>query len=538
MSDTRLREERNARAILEVRQAMQARDIARANSLAERALEDGVEDAFLYNVRALWLHQAGEQREALRAYHHARELAPNEPMILNGISGVLSAMGHHRQALEMLQASYELAPNLATTNYMLGWTHEALSEYTRARGAYERALQLQPNHVEALAGLATTQVRLRDFDSAIASAQKALSLNPGQFTATTALAMADLALGRAAESEKRLRGALAQSPTGPARAIMLGVLGDALDAQNRPHEAFEAYTSENATLSSLQPARPESDVSASILGLATALESCTWSPQMPGRKSANDTTHVFLVGFPRSGTTLMEQVLAAHPTVETLEEVDLLDSASQTYLGATLDALLAASEEDLDAIRTAYWQGVKDNGLAVAGKVFIDKLPFNTTRLPLIARLFPDARVIFAVRDPRDVVFSCFRRHFHIRSVTREFLTLESAARLYDATMRVGRWSRTHLPLAFHELRYEKLVSDFDEEAGKVCRFLDIEWNDRMRDFANIAERRELVSLSASQVRRGLNTESVGTWRRYADELAPVMPALKPWIESLGYPAS
>jgi hypothetical protein len=247
--------------------------------------------------------------------------------------------------------------------------------------------------------------------------------------------------------------------------------------------------------------------------------------------------HVFLLGFLRSGTTLLERILDMHPDVVNLEERDTLAALSQQFMSipAGLNRLTALEGKALDDARESYWHGVRAFGVEPNGKVFIDKQPLNTFNLPLIAKLFPEARILFAVRDPRDVLFSCFRRHFEVNPVMYEFLDLVSGARFYDAVMNVGEISRQKLPLTLLEHRYEDMIADFDGRVRAVCDFLNIEWTDAMRDFSSKARETTIRSPSAAQVRKPLYGEGVGQWRRYAQEFAPAQPILARWIERFGY---
>ena len=530
------------RAVQQATDAMRRGDMAGARGIARTALDAGLEHPFLIKVEALWLQHAGELQESLRMFHHARTLDESDPVTLNGIAGVLGMMGEPQAALKILEASVVLAPEMVTTHYLFGWTYEAMRDYPAARLAYQKTVLLSPRHAQAHAGLATVSARLQDYAAARAAAAKALALAPGDATATIALALADLAEGSPAGAEARVR-PLTQSPTAPplARAIAFGVLGDALDAQDRTDDAFAAFANENALLRDIHKAkRPRSDEAyANLRRLADALAT---QPAAPPASAAAATAparqHIFLLGFMRSGTTLLEQVMASHPDVTTLEETELLGEAAATYLMSPegLSQLAAASEQELDALRDAYWQGVAAKGCDVAGKVFIDKQPLHTAKLALIARLFPGARILFAVRDPRDVVFSCFRRHINVGAVTYAFLDLESAARLYDVTMTIGAWSLDNLPLTAMLVRHEALVEDFEAQTRAVCAFVGLEWDDGLRDFAAQVAQRQVASLSAPQIARGLNREGVGRWRAYARHLEPILPLLAPWAGRFGYP--
>jgi hypothetical protein len=187
--------------------------------------------------------------------------------------------------------------------------------------------------------------------------------------------------------------------------------------------------------------------------------------------------------------------------------------------------------------RDDYWACVEAYGGAPAGKVFIDKNPFNTLKLPLIYKLFPHAKIIFALRDPRDVVLSCFRRRFNINASTYELLDLGRAARLYDGTMRFAETLRPKQAMQEHRLQYERLVDNFTAEARAACAFIGVDWREGLDEVAGRGRRGQVASASAAQISRGLYADGAGQWRRYRDQLSPVLPILAPWVARYGYPA-
>lgn len=156
-------------------------------------------------------------------------------------------------------------------------------------------------------------------------------------------------------------------------------------------------------------------------------------------------------------------------------------------------------------------------------------------RLPLIAKLFPHAKILFAMRDPRDVTLSCFRRRFALNPTTYEFLDLGRAAANYDATMRFASALEGKLGLAEHRLVYEDLVSDFGRVAQAACEFIGADWREEMADFGGRARRGEVASASSAQIARGLYSDGAGQWRRYEAQLAPILPVLDPWVRRFGY---
>jgi hypothetical protein len=247
---------------------------------------------------------------------------------------------------------------------------------------------------------------------------------------------------------------------------------------------------------------------------------------------------VFLVGFPRSGTTLLEQALAGHPAVVALEERPMLAAAYDAFLSSDggCERLARLSAREADAWRAHYWAAVRAEGVDASGRVFLDKSPAGTVDLPLIATLFPEARVLFAVRDPRDVVLSCLRNGFQMNALTYAFTSLEETARCYGACMALAAIYRARLPLNLIEARHERIVADLAGELAGISRFIGLDFTPAMIDIARTAARRAIRTPSGPQVRAGLNTLGLGRWRAYGRALDPVLPILAPWIERFGYP--
>ena len=369
---------------------------------------------------------------------------------------------------------------------------------------------------------------------------------PGFPDAVLSLAAAELAGGAAPQAEKLLHQLILDPRAGPSdKARASGLLGDVLDSLGRYAEAFDAYSSCNEALRQIHR-RFASGTSMLAYTRALSMAMETYGGQTgtrnapPDAASADVLGHVFLLGFPRSGTTLLEVALDGHPQIASIEEHELLTDAVLKFMREPLnfEMLARADENELDALRAAYWEGVRKAGIDVAGKVFVDKYPLNTLKLPLIARLFPRAKVLFASRDPRDVVLSCFRRRFKMNPAMYELLTLPGAAAFYDAVMRFADQVRPLVGLDWREVRYENLVADFAEETRAICGFLGLEWQAGMGDFAARVQVREHATPSTAQLARGLDTSGIDQWQHYRAFLEPVQPVLARWVERLGAPAA
>jgi tetratricopeptide (TPR) repeat protein len=523
---------------------VRAGDLVTARRLSIAALEGGQEHPLLLNLRALDHEEHGRLEESLADLRRAHVLAPRDFATLNACGLALGRMERFAEAISCFVQTLKLEPRFAQAWFNHGWALERLGDTALARTSYEKAVELMPEHAEAWACLAWLASRRGDGAEAKTAATKALALQPDHPTAS--MVLGSPGVSPPAEAERLMKRLLATPDLAELRRGMaLGQLGDALDALDRPAEAFAAYAEGNSVFQAEAQPRfeaPGQETAASSVAWlnrwAEELDATRWRSgerAAPGR--ARESGHVFLLGFPRSGTTLIETLLAGHPDVVSLEERNTLEGAVRAFLGEArgLAALGAADERELSFYRDDYWRRVKSFDVDPAGKLFIDKNPFNTLRLPLIYKLFPSAKVIFAVRDPRDVVLSCFRRRFSLNPSTYLLLDLARAATFYAGNMRFAEALRPKQDLPEHRLVYERLVADFEAEARAVLEFIGLSWRPELADIGARARRGEIASASSAQIARGLYTDGSGQWRRYADQLALVMPTLAPWVRKFGY---
>lgn len=539
---------RDSRRLGDVQAALDAGQVERAIQLAAEALDAGEELPLYLNLVAHGLEERGRFPEALNLLNRAYQLAPHDPLIVNAMGLCLTMMNNYDDAIALFEAARTMDPGLPQTHFNLGDALAGRRDYDKAREAYEAAFRLKPDYADALSGLASLAARRNDFDAARTWANQALWLDPRQDVATLALAEAELAEGRPSEAKAALRKMLDDHLPKPIlKARADSMLGDALSAEGRAAEAFAAYEAANAILKRehagayAAPGMPSVlDMANWLLGHFQGADPADWAsaPPAPAPGPGEPARHIFFVGFPRSGTTLLEQVLASHPDVVALEEREVLPAVTKDLFATDegLARLARIGPDEAAAFRQAYWRGVADWCPDLAGKTFVDKLPLTSVWLPVVSKVFPNAKVLFARRDPRDVVLSCFRRRFGMNPAMYQFLTLDGTAAYYDAVMRLSEAYARLLPTPVLAYRYEDLVEDFEREVRRICEFMGLAWNDAMLDFAATAERRPIRTPSARQVRRGLYSEGVGQWRLFAAELTPVAPLLDPWVRAFGYP--
>ena len=239
-------------------------------------------------------------------------------------------------------------------------------------------------------------------------------------------------------------------------------------------------------------------------------------PRPAGIERSGDPSLVFVVGMPRSGTTLVEQVLDAHPDAAGCGELPFFAELAQKVPDAGSIDPLAARQ----LVET--YLALASRHAAGNGSVWIDKAPLNALHLGHIARLFPTARVVWCRRDARDVALSIYSENF--AKATRFATSLESIAACINAEYRLMRHWQRHALLPIVEWPYEAAVLDFERHVRTLLAFVGLSWSDACLAFH---ERKRVVQTpSRWQVRRPVGTGSVGRWRHYKDELGPLIRAL------------
>lgn len=520
-------------ALLQAAQAALARrDFASAKQAAEKVLRDRPSDPGANQILGLVALEQGDAPLAKQYLQRADKAAPGQPHILNALGIALRRTGDLAEARRALSRAGERGLIDGWRN--LGGLEANAGDAPATVKAYEKALALNANDAASHAGIAQGLELLHQLDRARSHAEMALKLDAANEVAALALAQIAVREEKFAEAEQFAAGVARRSRSVTNQSLAWGVIGDVRDKSGDPKEAFAAFAEANRLLLSLSSAHLSEahlpyhpDGVERMTAFVRDVDVSAWNAP----KAA--ASPVFLVGFPRSGTTLLEQVLSTHSGLVCIEEREHLALAAQDVAGDP-SKLAALSDAEIEAIRAEYWKRVRAEA-DVRGRIVVDKLPLNIIFLPLIRRVFPGAKILFALRDPRDVVLSCFQQRFGMNAAMVQFLQLETAAAYYDKVMSLGLLGRERLGLSELEVRYEDVVADLESVARSVTSFLDLPFEAAMLSPAETARARNINTPSARQVVEPIYTRSVARWKKYEAQLAPVLPILNPWAERLGY---
>lgn len=465
-------------------------------------------------------HGAGDAEGAIEALSRAAELRPQEIGIAFNLAGVLAQVRREDEAAAVLLAAADGVPADSPALIDLARALSALARYDEAESLYRRAPSHPASWTERGQMLERGN-RLNRLPALIAeAAQRGLSFPY----------LHALELDREGRADAALKAALSIPPEEDPlrRAALIGRLADKAGDSRR---AFAAFSEMNALTAATWPAaRAEAAAYRNhVAGLVAMLGNdfgARWRAIAPGARPSP----VFLVGFPRSGTTLLDTLLMGHPELNVLEEIPLLEDPAAAL--GDFARLPEIGEAEAERLRALYFEALG----ATDGRIVVDKLPLNLLGAPLIHRLFPDAKFIFAARHPCDAVLSCFMQKFDLNPAMANFLDLEDSARLYDGVMAFWHRARDLLPLDVHVLRYEDLVEDKEGQMRALVAFLGLPWDAAVLDNQASAMKRGLIiTPSYAQVAQPIYQRARGRWERYRAEMAPVLPILEPWAERLGY---
>ncbi len=510
--------------------ALARRDFATALAFGRQWLTARPLDVGANQVVGLAALETGDLATARTHLQRATAGAPKEPNIHNALGVALKRSGEVDGARVAFRKAGELGAGEAWRN--LGNLEAEANDVDAAIAAYRAAMRADMNDAAAHASLAQMLERRHELKEARVHAERALKLDPNNDIARLALAQVALREKAFAEAEAAalpLAAGAAASKTN--RGLAWGIVGEARDRTDRAHAAFEAFQNANTLLTELHgrllrdthlPYHPNG-----VRRMMALLD----APNAAAPSSFQMPAPIFLVGFPRSGTTLLDQILSSHSRLFCMEEKEIFAESVADLLAA--DAPL--DNLDIETRRAGYWARVQ---APFGDRLLVDKLPLNIIFLPLIARAFPDAKIIFALRDPRDVILSCFQQRFGMNAAMAQFLDLGNAAAYYDLVMSLMEACRARLPLRLHQVRYEDVVANLEQEARALTDFLDLPFEPAMLGFRETALKRDINTPSARQVIEPLYSRSIGRWRRYEADLAPALSTLNAWAARYGYDAA
>ncbi len=483
-----------------------------------------------------WLGQAYlrsfDGQRAIGCFQAMRRLVPGDHNVLQLLAAAHLSIGRAREAEKLCLELLEVQPDRIDTRSTLAAAYEQQSRLEDAAMQYRAILANDPGNAHGVAGLARVLQSQGDRAGARKQLRDAIERDEPEPAAVSTFAqLCDDQADRDQAIEAARRALQVTRYSAQDRAGLYFALARLLDARGEHDCAFEAYRSGNELYPRLyHPSEKEAHTQA-IMETFSA-EHLAHLPRAKARDN-EPFKPIFVLGMPRSGTTLIEQVLAAHSQVygagelQTLRTIwrDLLHNKGNGQPGA----LTSLTRQEVDEARQRYLsavaQLVEQAGGQTGGSVVwvTDKMPHNFEQLGLIELLFPDARVIHAMRDPMD---TCVSTYFTQLSLAHGYATqLESLGHAYNEYRRLmAHWKKV-LRVAMLDVSYESMVTDLEHQTKRLLAFVGLDWEDGCLRFYET--RRTVKTASVDQVRQPIYTSSVSRWKRYEKHLGPLRRALE-----------
>lgn len=495
------------------------------------ALRPGVATIHVNLGRAL--AAASHYQDSLLAFDEAVRLEPKNAVAVAELGKALNRVGHSKDALRALSDAARLDPRNPDIFVAIGLTFAMLGEADRAEEAYRMALHVDPRYGPAYTNLAVLLEqgnRAGELGALLASAEAKGVADQD------ILYLRALHLRREGRLDEALKAAQAVPAGGVEDILRYRLIGQIADRFGLVDQAFAAFEEMNRA-TARDPSAAGFDGTEHRRYVQRLLEFTTpgWVDKWPSVEvDRSRAAPVFLVGFPRSGTTLLDTILMSHPRTHVLEEEPALGRVKDAL--GDLSRLGDLAEDEVNRLRGKYFTELDAISPAPDGALVIDKLPLNILRVPLIKRIFPEAKFIFAQRHPCDAVLSCFMQSFKVNQAMASFLDLHNAAAFYDRVLTYWQRCQEVFPMAVHNVRYEAMVEDTEGEVRQLISFLELPWDDRVLDHQRTAlDRGTIRTPSYAQVTEGVYTRSRGRWERYRRHMEDVLPVLAPWAVRLGY---
>lgn len=481
-------------------------EFERAEQVYSTAIQNHPENYILHSRLAALLVNLGRANEATASFKRARDLKPGDPDILFNSGLAHQSNGDFEVALELFNSALEKGFDKGMVFGSFAEIYEQTNRLDDLGELLEKALKETPGDVFLLFTAAKFRRREGNLEGALEILKTAEKLK--DFDEIAMLACFER--GRIYEKLEQPQSAFQAFQKGN----LLSLKENILPGMNKKVflEQVKAYKDLELSILAGEAAEPNSD----------PLE-----------------TPAFLVGFPRSGTTLLHQILDGHPNLEVLEEEPFI-TAGRGAIAQGKGSLKAAFSN----MSGAEWETLKNQLLAVYADLrtkgedtkIIDKLPLHIIDVPLILKMFPKAKFIVALRHPFDCTLSCFMQNFNLNNAMLNFTNLDDTTRLYSEVFSLWLKYARELRPDFIYVRYEDVIEDLEQEARRMIDFLGLEWDPEVLNYRQQALLKKRINTpSYHQVIQPIYKDAAGRWRRYEKYFTPFRKRLVPFCEAFGY---
>tara|TARA_B100000963_G_scaffold358937_1_gene384853 strand:- start:171 stop:2465 length:2295 start_codon:yes stop_codon:yes gene_type:complete len=507
-----------------------------------RALFINPDYAEAYNNMGMALKDLGQLEEAIQAFNNALSINPDFAKAYNNVGDTLQDQGRLGEAIETYQKALFIKPDSAEVYSNMGNALQDQGKLEEALEAYNKALAIKPDYAEAWANGAEILEKWNKLDDLEIWLDKAFNLF--ETVPADLLFMKSKLLWRYKkyeETSKLLEDIKFETISESSKQDYLHLKAKHFEKFKKFDEAFACFTQNNLLVKESKEYLKQNPEQY-FQNLRDSLDKLKSSSRINSKTNSIEKPEfspTFLVGFPRSGTTLLDTILRSNSMIEVVEEKGMVSTA-ESFLKKNGHNVLAGelitSQLNLDAQKIYWSEFNKHIDTTSLDKVYIDKLPLNLLQTPLIHQIYPAAKFILALRHPMDTILSCWMQNFKLNAAMANMVDLDRIVDFYCIAMETFKLCRTNYNLNVHEVRYEDLTNNFQKESKAVVQFLHLQWEPEMEHYQETALKRGRINTpSYSQVVQPIYQDAQYRWLNYRKFLEKYLDQVKPWISEFGY---
>lgn len=478
-------------------------------------------------------------QDAKKFFNKTLEINPSHLDAYNSLGIVHAELGDLNQALFNVKKVLELNSNFVSAHNNLGLIYKKFEHFNEAETSFKKAIEIDLKFIESHYNLMELYEKgnqndklesiVNNFEK-LFKANSITSLYRGHI-----LYKKDLFL----EAIKSLESFSIENNIN-LEVDRINLLGKSYDKIGNINDAFLSFEKANLLNTNLKiEGINKNNFLNEIKIRINYFKNIKIVEKLP-KQSQNYQDPVFMIGFPRSGTTLLDTILRSHPMIEVIEEkssVKKIVNSLNKLTNNIFEGFNNIKDVNIKEIRKNYFEDLlsyidhHDKDF-----IYIDKLPLNIVYIAEILKIFPHAKFIISLRHPCDCILSCYMQNFKLNDSMSNFLNLKDTAVTYDLIMNLLKIYKSKFNFNFYEIKYENLISKFDNEIKNLLGFLELPWNDSVLEYQKTASERERIfTPSYDQVIKPLYLKSAGRWKKYENKLSNVYPILEPWIKEFKY---
>jgi len=520
--------------------AFQERDYQKVIDLLKKVILLQPNRYEIYLRLGLASSSLGNFKDAINYFEKGASINSNSSPIYCNLGNIYAEIGNKNLALKNYFRAIEIDPKNFNANYNLGSYYYKVDDLENAEKYLNLAVNINPNHIYPYNSLFLLYDRSNNYKKLGEILKKAKKFFPKNSLIKFFEGIVEYRNKNFKNAIDILTNADLDKQDISRNMLKTNYIAKSYDQLGLYQEAYKFFEISNKISAELP--KNDSDKKKFMDSILQRINYFSNFTSISNRKQLNKSHNldpVFLIGFPRSGTTLLDTILRTHNLIEVIEEkpmVDKLLKEMEKNTGNSFSNLKEIDELGVKKLKNLY-NSERQNYIKLEdGKTYIDKFPLNIVYLAEINKIFPNAKYILALRNPRDSVLSCFMQSFTPNDAMSNMLSINDASNLYDRTMHLFKLYEKILELNIYKVKYEDVINNFEPTIKGLLKFLEIEWTDNLNEFYKTAENKRIISTpSYDQVNKPLYNQSIERWKNYEDKFIDTSKIFERWNKEFKY---